>query len=86
MIVPYSSTSMFPGFLMRFAAILVVLSVWCWPIAAEDAAVDGSVTIDVLSMGFNGVGRVGNYAQFAPDGRRVVVANGDGTARIHQLP
>ena len=32
------------------------------------------------------VGRVGNYAQFAPDGRRVVVANGDGTASVHQLP
>lgn len=32
------------------------------------------------------VGRVGNYAQFAPDGRRLVVANGDGTASIHQLP
>lgn len=32
------------------------------------------------------VGRVGNYAQFAPDGRRIVVANGDGTASVHQLP
>lgn len=32
------------------------------------------------------VGRVGNYAQFAPDGRHVVVANGDGTASVHQLP
>ena len=32
------------------------------------------------------VGRVGNFAQFAPDGRRVVVANGDGTASVHQLP
>jgi len=61
MIVPPSSTSMFPGFQMRFAAILLVLSAWCWPVAAQDAAVDGSVTIDVLSMGFNGVGRVGNW-------------------------
>ncbi|MFO1000050.1 MAG: WD40 repeat domain-containing protein [Planctomycetaceae bacterium] len=32
------------------------------------------------------VGRVGNYAQFDPDGRRVVVSNGDGTAGVHQLP
>ena len=32
------------------------------------------------------IGRVGNYAQFAPDGRRIVIANGDGTARIVQLP
>ncbi len=32
------------------------------------------------------VGRVGNFAQFAPDGRRVVVANGDGTASVHALP
>ncbi len=32
------------------------------------------------------VGNVGNYAQFAPDGRRVVVANGDGTASVHSLP
>ena len=32
------------------------------------------------------VGRVGNYAQYAPDGRRVVIANGDGTARVHPLP
>lgn len=32
------------------------------------------------------VGNVGNYAQFAPDGRRVVVANGDGTAGIQTLP
>ncbi len=32
------------------------------------------------------VGRVGNYAQFAPDGRRVILANGDGTASVHQLP
>ena len=32
------------------------------------------------------VGRVGNYAQFAPDGRRIVVANGDGSASVHQLP
>jgi len=32
------------------------------------------------------IGRVGNYAQFAPDGRRIVIANGDGTARIVPLP
>ena len=32
------------------------------------------------------VGRVGNYAQFAPDGHRIVVANGDATASVHQLP
>ena len=61
MIVPHSSTSMFPGFLMRFTAILVVLSVWCCPAVAEDAAVAEPVSMDVLSMGFNGVGRVGNW-------------------------
>ena len=61
MIVPHPSTSMFPGFLMRFAAILVVLSVcWC-PAEAEDATVAGPISIDLLSMGFNGVGRVGNW-------------------------
>jgi WD40 repeat protein len=32
------------------------------------------------------VGRIGNYAQFSPDGHHVVVANGDGTARIHSIP
>jgi WD40 repeat protein len=32
------------------------------------------------------VGRIGNYAQFAPDGQHVVLANGDGTARVQQVP
>lgn len=60
MIVSYSSTSMFPGFLMRFAAILLVLSICCRPVSAEDVAA-GPVTLDSLSMGFNGMGRVGNW-------------------------
>ncbi|REJ90471.1 MAG: WD40 repeat domain-containing protein, partial [Planctomycetota bacterium] len=32
------------------------------------------------------VGRVGNYAAWSPDGTRVVVANGNGTAEIADLP
>lgn len=66
MIVPHPSTSMFPGFLMRFAAIPVVFSVFCFsvfccPAEAEDASGAEAVSVDVLSMGFNGMGRVGNW-------------------------
>lgn len=61
MIVSQFSTSMFSAFLMRFATILAVLFFWHCPIVAQDAAVNDSVTIDALSMGFNGVGRVGNW-------------------------
>jgi WD40 repeat protein len=32
------------------------------------------------------IGRVGNTARYSPDGSRVVLANGDGTARIIELP
>ncbi len=60
MIVSHFPTSMFPGFVMRFAAILLVLSICCRPVAAEDVA-GGPVSVDGLSMGFNGVGRVGNW-------------------------
>ncbi len=32
------------------------------------------------------VGKVGNYAQFSPDGKSILLSNGDGTARIVAMP
>jgi len=43
-------------------------------------------TVDGRLLEESQVGRIGNYAQFSPDGHLVVVANGDGTARIQQIP
>ncbi len=32
------------------------------------------------------IGKVGNYAQFSPDGKMLLLSNGDGTARVVPLP
>lgn len=32
------------------------------------------------------VGKVGNYASFSPDGKQLLLSNGDGTARLFPLP
>lgn len=32
------------------------------------------------------IGRIGNFAHYASDGTRVLLSNGDGTARVYQLP
>jgi hypothetical protein len=64
--VSHPSNSMFQRFLLRFTAILVVVSGSCCPASAQDATASGpvtvdDVTVDELSMGFNGAGRVGNW-------------------------
>jgi WD40 repeat protein len=32
------------------------------------------------------IGRIGNFAHYASDGTRVLLSNGDGTARVYPLP
>ena len=32
------------------------------------------------------IGKVGNYAQFSPDGKQIMLSNGDGTARVIPAP
>jgi WD40 repeat protein len=32
------------------------------------------------------IGKVGNYAQFSPDGKQLLLSNGDGTARVIPVP
>ena len=32
------------------------------------------------------VGKVGNYAQFSPDGTKILLSNGDGTANVIPSP
>ena len=39
-------------------------------------------TADGKLLNENRIGRVGNTAQFSPSGKQIVVANGDGTARL----
>ena len=61
MIVSHPLTRLFSAFLLRFVAAVAVVSVWCAPSVAQDGAAGGPVTVDALSLGFNGIGRVGNW-------------------------
>lgn len=61
MIVSHPSSRLFSAFLLRFVATFAVVLVCYAPIAAQDGEASGSVAIDSLSLGFNGVGRVGNW-------------------------
>ena len=61
MIVSHSLTRLFSAFLLRFVAVLAVVSVWCDLTVAQDGAAGGPVAVDALTLGFNGVGRVGNW-------------------------
>jgi hypothetical protein len=60
-IVSHSLTRLFSAFLLRFVAIVAFASVLCEPILAQDTAVNGAAVVDSLSLGFDGVGRVGNW-------------------------
>ncbi len=39
-------------------------------------------TADGKLLNENRIGRLGNTAQFSPSGKQIMVANGDGTARV----
>ena len=60
-IVSHPFTRLFSAFLLRFVATVAVVSVHCDPILAQDVSASGPVAVDTLSLGFNGVGRVGNW-------------------------
>ena len=61
MIVSHPFARLFSAFLLQFVATAAVVSVLCAPVLAQDAAAGGPVAVDGLSLGFNGVGRVGNW-------------------------
>ncbi len=54
-------TRLFSAFLLRFVATVAVVSILCDPILAQDVSASGPVAVDALSLGFNGIGRVGNW-------------------------
>ncbi len=58
---PHPLTRLFSAFLLQFVATAAVVSVLCDPVLAQDAAASEPVAVDGLSLGFNGIGRVGNW-------------------------